>query len=1058
MADKTLLAWFRIVVISLLAGGLAGCHKRDTSYLKNPYLSPEQKTLLTKLQTQSKKDMHVAVWPTAGSVSQLTLDVPSGAPPDTSPNDAALDFLKANQGLWHLSSVDQLQLGPPVVGNGCTTVTLQLKYPTGQEVYNANLAIGIGPRSDVRLAGGTVTGDPFTVAAPDNPITAEQASSILQKKLGEPKLVLPKPREIVLDPFFLSNAEHAATKGWLFEATKQESPQPGSGTAHKRLLVSNVTQENAQGTTPGQLTEAAADSFAGPFIVNEQTGVVTVSGPSSQPAGEVGTGGGNGCPGGTNGTLPEVIVDKMTGSPLYVGLRGVPITTSGTSDINRAYNLLTSNLILPMFGDTNPWAILLNPKVTGRSDGGTSVRFSQFAAAYPVEGTSLTVNFDAAKRPLSILGRVIYRPMFSYGVSINQAEALKAAFAKYLDLECGSDNTCRQNLQSEGSHYFAPSVVVLSSRLFANTTMAPGQERLAWKIIFPRRVIYWSANSDSNYLFSYPRILTHIPLIILDSTRGFGVEFSNVPATPVTVTPIDADGGRISGFMPAINAFYSSVGRVHSFDNNDATTLCMATQMAGFAGNAAFQPPVPAGATSVCPGNGSGIFVGTGMGVTDVIAHEFTHGVTSVTAALVNSGESGALNESYSDIMAKLAFPDQVPPTPANTWLMGSAAPGGPIRDMKNPLRLGQPDNVSEEQTMCSDQSHFTHQCDSIPNLAAVLSSDGGIVGNSAPGIGQTKVKFLWYSTLTGGNPPTSPALTGLGMSDQFMGQRATIVENCWSLVATGTLSDGVTTFTPQDCFHVADSFDAVGLSVTPQFGYSQFNQNLFGMRGDFTAFAGQHLFNGCTIKDITLEAVDAEDGQVMTSNIAQGLAVNFGNWGANVTSRGSLTDPTDRSVMFHVWSNWWESGAVTIRESYNMPAGITSNEQCENPAPPTQTTHLRTMYSTTVIGHWASFFNGGRNDDTVNGGVNMPAGCSMQSVLGIHYVSNQPVNPASSTADDGSRGFTITSTASSPTGLDTDVHTWHDGVSGIFVRVVYNVWEPQGTDCSVSGSTQDTD
>lgn len=1057
MANKVRRSWAPIAMISLFLGSLAGCHKRDMSYLKNPYLSPEQKVLLTKLQAQSKKDMHVSVWPAAGSVNRLALDAPSGASPDTSPNDAALDFLRTAQALWHLSSVDQLQVGPAVVGNGCTTVTFQQKYPTGQEVYNANLAIGIGPRSDVRMASGTVAGNPFPITTPENRITADQASGILLKTLGEPKLVLPKPREIVLDPFFLSNARHSATNGWLFEAAKPASTEQSLGAGSKASPISNFTRENAQAAIPNQLTESAADSFAGPFIVNEQTGVVTVRGPSSQPV-VVGTGG-NGCPGGSNGTLPEVIVDKMTGSPLYVGLRGVPIAAWATSDVNRAYNLLTSHLILPMYGDTNPWEILLNPQVTLRSDGGTSVRFSQFAEGYPVEGTSLTVNFDAAKLPLSILGRVIYRPMFVSSVNLNNSVIVKEAFAKYLDLECGSDYTCRQTLQPDGSHYFAPSVVVLSSRIFANTTLPPGQEHLAWKIVFPRRVIYWSANDDnSKYLFSYPTILTHIPLVILDSSRANGVEFSNVAATPVTVTPMDADGTSISGFMPTINSFYSSVGRVHSFDNNDATTLCVATNDAFEKGNAAFAPPTPPGSVAVCAGFGGRILVGTGMGVNDVIAHEFTHAVTSVTAALINSGESGALNESYSDVMGKLAFPDQFPPTPANTWLMGIKAPGGPIRDMKNPLRLGQPDNVAEEQTMCSDQSTFTHQCDSIPNLAAVLSSDGGISGNSAPGIGQTKLKFLWYSTLTGGNPPASPGLTELGPADQFMGQRATIVENCWSLVATGTLSDGVTTFSPDDCFHVGDSFDTVGLSVTPQYGYSQFNQNLFGMRGNFTAFAGQHLFNGCTIKDITLEAVDAQNGSVMTSDIAQGLSVNFGNWGANVTSRGSPADPTDRSVKFHVWSNWWESGAVMIHESYNMPANITSNEQCENPAPPAQTTHLRTMYSTTLVGHWATFFNGGRNDDTVNGGVNMASGCTMQSVLGIHYVSNQAVNPPSSTADDGSRGFTITSTASSPTGLDTDVHTWHDGVSGIFVRVVYNVWETQGTDCSVPGSTQDSD
>lgn len=38
----------------------------------------------------------------------------------------------------------------------------------------------------------------------------------------------------------------------------------------------------------------------------------------------------------------------------------------------------------------------------------------------------------------------------------------------------------------------------------------------------------------------------------------------------------------------------------------------------------------------------------------DVVAHEFTHGVTAYTAQLVYAGQSGALNESYSDIFGEM--------------------------------------------------------------------------------------------------------------------------------------------------------------------------------------------------------------------------------------------------------------------------------------------------------------------------------------------------------------------------------------------------------------------
>ncbi|MGC3150499.1 M4 family metallopeptidase, partial [Enterococcus faecalis] len=38
----------------------------------------------------------------------------------------------------------------------------------------------------------------------------------------------------------------------------------------------------------------------------------------------------------------------------------------------------------------------------------------------------------------------------------------------------------------------------------------------------------------------------------------------------------------------------------------------------------------------------------------DVVGHEMTHGVTEQTAGLEYLGQSGALNESYSDLMGKI--------------------------------------------------------------------------------------------------------------------------------------------------------------------------------------------------------------------------------------------------------------------------------------------------------------------------------------------------------------------------------------------------------------------
>jgi Zn-dependent metalloprotease len=76
----------------------------------------------------------------------------------------------------------------------------------------------------------------------------------------------------------------------------------------------------------------------------------------------------------------------------------------------------------------------------------------------------------------------------------------------------------------------------------------------------------------------------------------------------------------------------------------------------------------------------------------DICGHEIGHAVCQYTANLVYSGESGALNESFSDIwgacIKRFAAPEK------NTWLMGDeiSTSGTPFRSFSNPNTYGQPD------------------------------------------------------------------------------------------------------------------------------------------------------------------------------------------------------------------------------------------------------------------------------------------------------------------------------------------------------------------------------
>ncbi len=77
----------------------------------------------------------------------------------------------------------------------------------------------------------------------------------------------------------------------------------------------------------------------------------------------------------------------------------------------------------------------------------------------------------------------------------------------------------------------------------------------------------------------------------------------------------------------------------------------------------------------------------------DVCGHEFSHGVTQYTCNLNYQNESGAMNESYSDIMGT-AIEFYAKPSTAN-FLIGeeiTQAVGTALRNMQNPNQYGDPD------------------------------------------------------------------------------------------------------------------------------------------------------------------------------------------------------------------------------------------------------------------------------------------------------------------------------------------------------------------------------
>lgn len=110
----------------------------------------------------------------------------------------------------------------------------------------------------------------------------------------------------------------------------------------------------------------------------------------------------------------------------------------------------------------------------------------------------------------------------------------------------------------------------------------------------------------------------------------------------------------------------------------------------------------------------------------DIVAHEITHGLTDNISRLEYQGESGALNESYSDIFGVIISNWEEPDISEWDWRMGEelSLDDLPLRDISNPKLYGQPDHMTtyEEKDESQGSEHGgIHQNCGIHNKAAYL-------------------------------------------------------------------------------------------------------------------------------------------------------------------------------------------------------------------------------------------------------------------------------------------------------------------------------------------------
>ncbi|MEL6391752.1 MAG: M4 family metallopeptidase, partial [Bacteroidota bacterium] len=176
----------------------------------------------------------------------------------------------------------------------------------------------------------------------------------------------------------------------------------------------------------------------------------------------------------------------------------------------------------------------------------------------------------------------------------------------------------------------------------------------------------------------------------------------------------------------------------------------------------------------------------------DVVGHEVGHGMTYFTSGLIYSGESGGLNEAFSDIVGISIQANSVPEQ--LDWRLGNdfSSNGDYFRDMADPKSLGMPSTYGGEFW---DPGLPVHRGSSMANLWYYLLTEGGSGTNdleydyNVPAIGMDKAAAIAYHAWTyyfsaGTDYPSAAGLTMVATTELFgCGPELAAVKEAWAAI-----------------------------------------------------------------------------------------------------------------------------------------------------------------------------------------------------------------------------------------------------------------------------------
>lgn len=297
-----------------------------------------------------------------------------------------------------------------------------------------------------------------------------------------------------------------------------------------------------------------------------------------------------------------------------------------------------------------------------------------------------------------------------------------------------------------------------------------------------------------------------------------------------------------------IQNYYSTVHTRNSYDNSGAEAIAN-VHMTGGDDNAYWDPTTQQ--FYFYPGSSYGELT-----VLDVSAHEFTHAVTEKTADLVYQYESGALNESFSDVFGAIvefytqpdgrsAYPDKI--AGYADWLLAEdcAISTVAMRDMRNPQRYNNPSKYHGTSWYSgSGDNGGVHYNSGVQNHFFYLLCEGGSgvndgISYSFTGLGIENSRRIAYRALTTyctRNTDYAAVRTAwISAAQDLDSSWVTTVQSAWAAV-------GVTGSTPSSASNLRamgmnNDFDGDDIADFVLYDYANGNWYIYGSSQGWMAY-----------------------------------------------------------------------------------------------------------------------------------------------------------------------------------------------------------------------------